>query len=283
MQEIASQCGRRLSPLVPRVMMEGMITVTLQDLLADEEGGWSVTRLPDVLGFIESFGMELFPPASEGPVDTQRLLRRRLGEDRLREQVRETIVRGVIATVELKSSLRYDYEIAALGIGRERETKAWMSIRDEVMKAICAFYNTDGGQILVGVSESKNVLGVEADYPLVRRANSGSSDVAAWLERFKEDLADCFVDPVALKRCVHAEAVEIQGKTVIRIQVGRGQSLGFIRLSDAKCGHPEAFVREFVTSRALQPHEIEGHVLAREADDIGRRPRAVRSVEVSAA
>jgi hypothetical protein len=283
MQEIAGQSSRRLNPLVPRVMRSSAITVTLKELLTDEEGICSVARLTEVLAFIEYWGMELFPPASEGALDAERLLRRRLGADLLREEVRATIAQGEITPVEFKSSLRFDYKLAALGTGLERDPKVGKNIRDQVMKAICAFYNTDGGQVLVGVSDSKVVLGLEADFPLVRRANSVSGDLDAWLQRFNQDLTDCFVDPVALKRCVHAEPVEIDAKTIVRIQVGRGQSLGFIRLSEAKCGHPEAFVREFVTSRALQPHEIEGHVLAREPVGTSRRGGLARGIETSAA
>jgi hypothetical protein len=283
MQEIADAVSSMLSLLVPRVMKSGAVTVTLEELLTDEAGDCSVGRLSEVLAGISSWGMELYPPASEGSFDTERLLRRALPEELIREQVRAMIVRGEITAVEFKSSLRFDYKRAALGEGLELEPKNGNKIRDQVMKAICAFYNTDGGEVLVGVSDSGCVLGIDSDYPLVRRSNSVSGDLDAWLQRFNQDLSDCFVDPGAIKRCVHAEPVDFDCKTIVRIQVGKGQSLGFIRLSDAKCGHSEAFVREFVTSRALQPHEIESHVLARDAVGGGRRLHAVRGMETSAA
>ena len=283
MQEIVGQRNQWLVSLVSRVMREDAVAVTLEDLLTDDRGIFSVAGMSSLLEFIEKFGMELFPSASEGSFDTQRLMRRCLSADLLRDQVRAIIAKGEVTQVEFKSSLRHDYKLAALHPGLELSTKNGSKIRDQVMKAICAFYNTDGGQILVGVSDDKRVLGLEPDYPLVRRSNSVSGDMDAWLQRFNQDLIDCFEDPGAVKRCVHAEPVEVDCKTIVRIQVGRGQSLGFITLYDSKCGHPEAFVREFVTSRALRPSDIEGHVLARSMIRDDRNTNSGRILEISAA
>lgn len=63
--------------------------------------------------------------------------------------------------LEFKSSLRYDLSTRQVNQGLETV----------VLKTICAFLNSDGGTLLIGLSDEKEVMGIENDYIVLRHQN----------------------------------------------------------------------------------------------------------------
>ncbi len=64
--------------------------------------------------------------------------------------------------LEFKSSLRWDY----------RQEKVNTELEKVVIKTICAFGNTDGGILLIGVDDDKNILGLENDFNSLKKHNA---------------------------------------------------------------------------------------------------------------
>ncbi len=62
-------------------------------------------------------------------------------------------------TLEFKSSLRYDVKAAEYG-----QDKINPDLEKEVLREVCAFLNSDGGTLLIGVSDDRKVLGLKNDY-----------------------------------------------------------------------------------------------------------------------
>jgi len=58
--------------------------------------------------------------------------------------------------LEFKSSLRWDY----------RQEKLNPILEDVIIKTVAAFGNSDGGILLIGVDDDKNILGLQNDYNL---------------------------------------------------------------------------------------------------------------------
>jgi CBS domain-containing protein len=63
--------------------------------------------------------------------------------------------------LEFKSSLRYDLNTRQVN----------QSLESVVLKTICAFLNSDGGTLLIGLSDNKDVIGIENDYLVIRHQN----------------------------------------------------------------------------------------------------------------
>jgi len=63
--------------------------------------------------------------------------------------------------LEFKSSLRYDYNTKQVN----------QCLEKVVLKTICAFLNAEGGTLLIGLSDEKDVLGIENDYRVIRNQN----------------------------------------------------------------------------------------------------------------
>lgn len=64
--------------------------------------------------------------------------------------------------LEFKSSLRWDY----------RQEKVNPELEKVIFKTIAAFGNTDGGILLIGVDDDKNILGLEPDFNSLKKPNA---------------------------------------------------------------------------------------------------------------
>jgi len=76
-----------------------------------------------------------------------------------RRSLADLLRRDECVTLELKSSLRWDYEL-------ERVNK---DLEYAVIKTIAGFANTKGGTLLIGVSDDKRALGLERDCSTLKR------------------------------------------------------------------------------------------------------------------
>lgn len=69
--------------------------------------------------------------------------------------------------LEFKSSLRWDY----------RQEKTNPELEKVIMKTIAAFGNTDGGILLIGVDDDKNILGLEKDFQTLKKKDADYYEV----------------------------------------------------------------------------------------------------------
>ena len=69
--------------------------------------------------------------------------------------------------LEFKSSLRWDY----------RQEKVNPELEKVIMKTIAAFGNTDGGILLIGVDDEKNILGLEKDFQTLKKTDADYYEV----------------------------------------------------------------------------------------------------------
>jgi Putative DNA-binding domain len=81
--------------------------------------------------------------------DRLQTVREQLATDSLATRIKH----GETATLEFKSSLRYNI----------RANKMDKDIENSVLKTIVAFCNTKGGELLIGVTDVKSVVGIEHD------------------------------------------------------------------------------------------------------------------------
>ena len=75
--------------------------------------------------------------------------------------VGEIIANGEDSTVEFKSTARWDL----------REDKPNKAMEDAIVKTVAGFLNTDGGTLLIGVTDSGQVIGLDHDYQKVKPPN----------------------------------------------------------------------------------------------------------------
>lgn len=79
----------------------------------------------------------------------------------LKRNIMSIIQGGENDKVEFKSSLRYDFNRNIINT----------SLEEVIMKTIAGFMNANGGDLLIGVDDKGNILGLENDYISLKKKN----------------------------------------------------------------------------------------------------------------
>ena len=84
--------------------------------------------------------------------------------------------------LEFKSTFQWDIKLEQKNI----------DLRNEVLKTIAAFNNTEGGYLIIGIDDNKNIFGLEKDYSLSKKQNK---DV--FLQTLIQEIENCdFINAV---------------------------------------------------------------------------------------
>ena len=76
--------------------------------------------------------------------------------------VKEILLEDENRYLEFKSSLRWDY----------RQEKTNPELEKVILKTLAAFGNTDGGILLIGVDDDKNIIGLEKDFKTLKKSTA---------------------------------------------------------------------------------------------------------------
>jgi len=117
-------------------------------------------------------------------------------------QIIALLAAGENAKVEFKSSARWDL----------RENKKNPAMEQVILKTVAAFLNSDGGTLLLGVSDDGAVLGLDHDYQTLQKKNADGYELFLGdllLTHYGKDLSRF------LKFSFH----DIDGKRVCRIAI----------------------------------------------------------------
>ncbi len=160
----------------------------------------------------------------------------------LTADVRELIRAGEGERLELKSSARWDYRKGA----GSRELEA------TVARSIAGFMNAEGGTLLLGVSDDREVLGLDKDYHTLR-----SKDRDGY-ERFLIDLVAKRLGTDAC-RLIHVLFHEVNGRDLCRVTVEPSRAPVFYVEDDRS----RFFLRTGNATRELDVAEALRHVSGR--------------------
>lgn len=118
------------------------------------------------------------------------------------ESIADIMAEGEGNRMEFKSSLRWDYRLSQ--VNKALEVVA--------MKTIVGFLNTEGGTLLIGIEDSKQILGIENDYKTLQRADRDGYDL---------HLNHLISGHIGKERCLNLNISfhEVDGKDVCMIQV----------------------------------------------------------------
>ena len=122
--------------------------------------------------------------------------------NRTRERVQAVIASGEGRNVEFKSTGRRN-----LHTGEKDAAIEW-----SVVKTLAAFLNSAGGTLLVGVDDAGSIVGIEEDFPLLRK-----QDADGWQLWLTDAVTSALGKPAAAELEVTISAME--GGTVARIDV----------------------------------------------------------------
>jgi len=135
--------------------------------------------------------------------------------------------------LEFKSSLRWDY----------RQEKVNPELEKVILKTICAFGNTDGGILLIGVDDYKNILGLKKDFSTLKKPNAdffeihlrnilhtlmGVRYVSKYIrmnfEEVEKDKVVCKIKVFAADEVVFLKTKDKNGQSIEKLYVRSGNS-----------------------------------------------------------
>jgi len=134
--------------------------------------------------------------------------------------------------VEFKSSLRWDY----------KEKRINKDLEYAVAKTLAAFMNSDGGILLIGVDDSREVVGIAKDYGTLRKGKRNRDGFEIQLT----EVINKYIGP-EYRKFIKAEFKELTKKEICYIKTGKSPKQVFIE----KDGNIEFVIRSGNRTQAL--------------------------------
>lgn len=101
------------------------------------------------------------------------------------------------------------------------------TLKNEVITTICAFMNSGGGIMLIGVQDDGSVCGLDKDLKAAGRKKDWDSWLQVLANHIREKIGTEFVNYVKVERMMH------ENKTVAKITVDRSRRPVYVEKKDA--------------------------------------------------
>ena len=115
----------------------------------------------------------LAPEREERPASAAEVIERLelIGLHAVHDNIERLLASDETTTLEFKASLRTP--VGPIDPRNQRTQKEFARIlQHEVLATLAAFFNTDGGALIIGVADDHTVVGIEVDYPNLHRKSS---------------------------------------------------------------------------------------------------------------
>jgi serine/threonine protein kinase len=191
--------GRHLDVRCDLFSLGGVLYVIAMGEHRPRDLGLLRSQRPDLpSAFGDLVASMLSKSRDDRPPDAESVLRL-LDEVRHASTVDVLIAAGESDGIEFKSSIHHLF--GPLSIGQlkkmdqgklnleQAQKEARQGIRTAVTKTIAAFLNTDGGTLLIGVSDSSAAHGIESDFPYLKQ---GKQHADGWLLSLQELIIKAF-------------------------------------------------------------------------------------------
>jgi hypothetical protein len=208
-------------------------------------------RAVRVVDVVRSYELELVPDPSTEEFDTTRVLRGAASSSSPVTHVQRLLQSGEGPAVEFKSSM-----LCAMHEWKGRgEKKEYPSLPGELLKTVCAFLNTDGGDLLVGVdNDAKPCEGISLDLELRRW------DLDKWQLHFQSLLKDRFYDGAQIQPYVRSAMLALQSLPVFHVAVMPRSARSFVQREKGKPF--EYFIRNGPRTDSLDLPSFYAHITA---------------------
>jgi predicted HTH transcriptional regulator len=130
-----------------------------------------------------------------------------------------------------------------------RQEKMNKNLSVPIIKNCVAFMNTAGGTLLVGVNDDGNVLGLDADYRVMKKPNTDGFELI-FNNAFSQMIGAEF------RQFVQLSFPEIEGKTICLIAVQPGTSPAYFRHQ----GKEEFYIRAGNASQPLPVSKVTAYI-----------------------
>ena len=152
----------------------------------------------------------------------------------LGSDLRGFIAQGESDSLEFKSSFRWDL----------RENKVNRALEGVVLKTIAGYMNGSGGTLLIGVADDGDIVGLDHDYPTLKKPDR---------DGFEQALMTAIATKLGADACRNVQVIFhiVDSKEVCRVIVAPTRRPVYLKEGDA----PRLYVRTGVSTRELNVQE----------------------------
>jgi len=225
---------KKISHPVSVFMSEGLLSwlVPYGKIMIREDGTENIISMPMVAN----------PKTYRNSIESVlKILRRDSTEIKFSENIPELLNLGEHSKLEFKSTFRWDV----------RENRVNKNLERGVLKTVTAFLNSEGGQLIIGVSDFGEVEGVENDYKSLGKPNR---------DGFENHFNNIFMQSVGadFRRYVHMKFENIKEKDVCLVSVYPADKPAYLRADDSE----NFFVRTGNSTTALKVSETATYIVS---------------------
>jgi hypothetical protein len=190
-----------------------------------------------IVGSMLSLGGAVIYVSLTGRADQVRILSAALDDD-----LRGIIARGESASLEFKSTFRWDL----------REGRINRSLETVVLKTLAAYMNSRGGTLLMGVDDKGSIVGLENDYSALKKPDR---------DGFEQVLMTSIASKLGGDACQCVQAVfhSVEGQDLCRVIVSPAHRPVYVRDGET----PKLYIRTGVSTRELNVQEAINYTATR--------------------
>lgn len=154
-------------------------------------------------------------------------------------KILELSARGEGEKIEFKSSLRWDHK---------QNAKNKM-IEGIVAKTIVGFLNSEGGHLLIGVKDNKEIIGLEKDFSTLQKQDEDG------FELHLTQVINNYIG-IEFRNFVHTIFEQINGKTVCLVAIDKSTKPAYLLME----GKSEFYIRAGNSTEPLDPKEAHDYI-----------------------
>ncbi|BCW74746.1 ATP-binding protein [Arthrobacter sp. NicSoilB11] len=241
-----------MAPLMAKAFTTGVETTIAQiaDLLGLPEGD-PLAAVQAVVQTIEAWGLELNPNQSRGTFESARVLR--IPEiNSSSAGIANLIALGEGPGIEFKSSLLCSIR----DWRRDGSLTELPALPGEVLKTLCAFMNSDGGELLIGIDDDGELChGIERDLDLK------AWDFDKWQLHLVSLIEGRFLDGALVMPYIRIQPHWLDNSPIAHVTVLQRTARSFVRRE--KTRPYEFFVRNGSRSDSLDLPSFYAHLQSR--------------------
>ena len=203
---------------------------------------------------LEELGLIMRPPLPKGDLASERWIGTLPIQSAKEIELSEILAKDEGTVVEFKSTLLAD-------VRRARSDPTYRATRaDQVvhstLKTVCAFLNTDGGTILLGVEDDRTICGLDMDYRIL---SEGRQSRDGWELELRNLVEGRFRDGRSVNNFVRVSFAVVGSSDVALVRVSPRSKFSYIRNGDLT----ETYVRQGNRTVSLGLSEFEDHLWQR--------------------
>ncbi|HOK40473.1 MAG TPA: ATP-binding protein [bacterium] len=123
------------------------------------------------------------------------------------DDIKKLLTSNENKNLEFKSSIRWDYY----------QNKVNKALEFSVLKSIVAFLNTNGGTLIIGIDDNKNILGLEKDYETLKKKDK---------DGFEAYLIQIIKEKIDINICsyIHIKFLNLNEKEICIIKIKKANA-----------------------------------------------------------